>query len=78
MKIRNLVKAIFSVSLACFITEVTNAQNVHAQVASIIYAPLWGGLCLDISNVDGKGPQSGAPITAYTCHGGINQTWVGE
>ncbi len=32
-----------------------------------------GGLCLDISNADGKGPRSGAPVLAFTCHGGNNQ-----
>ena len=77
MKIQKLVKAIFSASLACFITEVINAQSVNAQAASIIYAPLWGGLCLDISNAGGTGPRSGAPVTTYKCSGGPNQRFVG-
>jgi len=76
MKIRNLVKATFSASIACFIA--INAQRVNAQTPSIIYAPNWGGLCLDISNADGKGPRSGAPVLAFTCNGGNNQKWVGE
>ncbi|MCC5647508.1 ricin-type beta-trefoil lectin domain protein [Nostoc sp. CHAB 5824] len=73
MKIQNLVKATFSVSLACFIAEVINAQSVNAQTPSIIYAPGWGGLCLDISNANNQGPQSGAPVQAFTCNGGANQ-----
>lgn len=83
MKIRNLVKAAFSASLisaslACFITEIINAQSVNAKTisASIIYAPSFGGLCLDISNPGLKGPRSGAPVLAYTCRGGDNQRWV--
>ncbi len=32
-----------------------------------------GGLCLDIANPEGRGPQSGASVIAYQCHGGPNQ-----
>lgn len=83
MKIQNLAKAAFSASLisaslACFITEIINAQSVNAQItpAGIIYAPSFGGLCLDISNPGLKGPRSGAPVLAYTCRGTNNQRWV--
>jgi hypothetical protein len=40
---------------------------------AVIRAPRWGGLCLDIANPEGKGPQNGAPVLAFQCHGGGNQ-----
>ena len=80
MKIQNLVKAAFSASLifaslACFITKIINAQSVNAQTTSpsIIYAPSFGGLCLNISNAGLKGPRSGAPVIAYTCSATDNE-----
>lgn len=42
---------------------------------TVIRAPQWGGLCLDIANPEGKGPQNGAPVLAFQCHGGNNQRW---
>ena len=48
--------------------------NAHAQ--SLIRAPGWGGLCLDISNPEGRGVRPGANVIAWTCHGGVNQKFT--
>lgn len=79
MKNKNLLKATFFTSLAFLTAEVLNAQSVNAQTtySSDIYAPFWGGLCLDIANPNNQGPRSGARVLAYTCRGGNNQKWEG-
>ena len=73
MKINRFLKITFFASLACFASEVLNSQSVYAQ--TVVTAPQWGGLCLDIANPEGKGPQNGAPVLAFQCHGGENQKW---
>jgi hypothetical protein len=50
-----------------------SSGGVNAQ--TIISAPQWGGLCLDIANPEGKGPQNGVGVLAFQCHGGGNQNF---
>ncbi len=68
----NNASSLFTAFIAAF--HVVNAPSVHAQ--SIIQAPDFGGLCLDIANPEGKEPQKGAQVIAWPCHSGPNQRFV--
>jgi len=43
------------------------AQTDPSTSLSRIVAPKMGGVCLNVANVDGKGPQPGAPVVVSPC-----------
>lgn len=70
-KIDKFLKVTFFASLAYLMVEIVDTKSAYAQ--SLVRAPMWGDLCLDIANPEGRGPQNGAPVLAWQCHGGGNQ-----
>ena len=71
MRMNRAISSTLLASVAFIASEFVMGRGVNAQ--TMINAPRWGGLCLDIANPEGKGPQNGSPVLAFQCHGGGNQ-----